>query len=245
MTQGFKTKVSIPSGSVVSLTKGSSDTVEKTTTDNEDSIVGVTASAKDSIIDLQPAGSLIRVAVSGDTSILVTDLNGDIKTGDQLIISPLAGIAMRQTLDTISKKIIATAGANFGSSSVSFTKVQVDQIGGGKKSVLVGKITAKLILNDQPKVNVSQHQNLLSSIGQRLTGKQTSPTKVIAAAVVAVSTLALSGLILNGSVRGSFISLGRNPLSKDTILNGLLKTSLLAILIISTGLALAYVILLV
>ena len=244
VTQGFKANIAMPTGAVVSLAKGSSDTVEKTTYENESSLIGVSAAAKDALIDLQPAGSVIRVAVSGDTSLLVTDLNGDINPGDELVISPLSGIATKISDDVSTKKVIAAAGEKFSKSSTNTKQVEVSMPDGSKKSVVVGRIQVKLLLNDRSDKKAAAQSNILATVGQKLTGKPTSPLKLVASSVIAVSTFALAGLILNGSIKGSFISLGRNPLSRDSIVSSLLRASLLAVVITAMGLALAYVILL-
>lgn len=244
VTQGFKTSIAMPTGAVVSLAKGSSDTVEKTTFENEASLIGVSAAAKDALIDLQPAGSLIRVAVSGDTTLLVTNLNGDITPGDQLVISPLSGIATKINEDVSTKKVIAAAGEKFDKTATNTKQVQVTMPDGSKKDVIVGRISAKLLLNDRSDKKASAQSNILASVGQKLTGKPTSPLKLVASSVIAVSTFALAGLILNGSIKGSFISLGRNPLSRDSIVSSLFRASLLAVVITAMGLALAYLILL-
>lgn len=246
VTQGLKTDIALPTGAVVSLTKGSSDAIEKTTFDNEDRLVGVTATAKDALIDLQPSGSIIRVAVSGDTPLLVTNLNGDISPGDQLVISPLAGIAAKLKSDQPTKKIIGTAGQKFDKSLTDVKEFQVTLANGSKQNVIVGRISAQLLLNNRnDQKSSTQNQNILAAVGQKLTGKPTNPLRLVASSLIAVGTFALAGLILNGSVKGSFISLGRNPLSKDSIVSSLFRASLLAVVITAMGLAMAYVILLV
>ncbi len=244
VTQGFKTNVAIPTGSVVSLASNSSDQIEKSTFDNEARLIGVAASANDALIDLQPVGSLIRVAVSGDTTLLVTNLNGDISPGDQLVISPLSGIATKLNNDYPTKKIIATAGGSFSASTTNTITVEATTATGQKKTATVGRINAKLMLSDRSDQKAAS-QNILATVGEKLTGKPTNPVRLVASSVIAVSTFALAGLILNGSVKGSFISLGRNPLSKDSIVGGLFRASLLAVIITAMGLAMAYVVLLV
>lgn len=243
VTQGFKAKTALPNGSVVSLSEKSSDTVEKTTLNNEKSLVGVAATEQDALVDLQPAGSEIRVAVSGDTSLLVTDLNGDIKPGDQLVVSPLSGITMKFSDDLTNIKIVATAGEAFGKNSAQVKQIEVEQSDGTKKTVYVGRISAQLLLSERSQES-KQNKNILETVGEKLTGKPTNPVRLIASTIVAVSTFALAGLILNGSVKGSFISLGRNPLSKDSIVSGLFRAALLAIVIVAMGLTFAYLILL-
>ncbi len=243
VTQGFKAKTSLPTGAIVSLAENSSNTVEKATLENEKSLVGVTAAAKDALIDLQPAGSEIRVSVNGDTSLLVTNLNGDIESGDQLVVSPLAGIAMKNSPDLANNKIVATASQAFVKDKGEVKEFEVEQADGSKKKVVVGRISAKLLLGERTAAT-QQSQNSLVSIAEKLTGKPTNSIRLIASTVVSVSTFALAGVILNSSVKGSFISLGRNPLSKNSIFSSLLKVALLVIVIIAMGLTTAYLILL-
>ena len=246
VTQGYKTSIEMPNGAVVSLTKDSGDTVEKTTLQNEALLVGVAAAPEDALIDVQPAGSLIRVAVSGDTSLLVSDMDGDINPGDQLAISPLAGIATKMNSNTSTKKIIAAANEKFNKTVSNIKQVEVELVDGTKKTVFVGRITAKLLLNDRSdQKKSSQNQSILATIGEKLTGKPTNPVRLVASSLIAIGTLAIAGLILNSSVKGSFISLGRNPLSKDSIISGILKVSLLGIAILALGFAFAYAVLIV
>ncbi len=247
VTQGYKTNIAMPNGTVVSLVKGSGDTVEKTTVDNEASLVGVSAESGDALIDLRPAGSVIRIAVSGDTTVLVSNLNGDIKAGDQLVISPLAGITTKFSSDTTTKKIIGVAQQNFNPTSTGTTVVKAPQTDGTTKSITVGRIPVKLLLNDRnDKSSPSEKkQSILAAIAEKLTGRPTSPLRLVASGLVTLSTFAVAGLIMNGTVKSSFISLGRNPLSRDTIIGSMLKVSLLAIAIVGMGVALAYVILIV
>ena len=245
LTQGFLATVPVATGSTVSLTKGTSNTVEKTTLENESTLVGVASNSSDSLIGLQSAGSQILVTVSGDANLLVTDLNGEIKPGDKLTVSALSGVAMLFTTDVVSKKIVATAGKAFTSKNADVVKIDIKDANGAKKTVSVGIIPVKLILNDRTSADNKQSQNVFASFSEKLTGKPTNSLKVVASMVVALGTFVLAGLILNGSVKGSFISLGRNPLSRDSIVNGMLRASILAIVIIAMGLSAAYLILLV
>ena len=244
VTQGYKVKTEMASGTIVSIASGSSDTVEKSDTKNESDLVGVIAAEGDSLIDLRPAGSEVRVAVSGDTSVLVSDINGEIKEGDQIAISPLAGVGMKLSDDIDNTKVVATASQALDKVSSDVSKTEVEMASGAKKAVTIGRISVNLLLNDRASAS-KKNTNFLSSVGEKITGKQTDPVKVIASTAVSVSTLALAGMILNGSVKGSFISLGRNPLSKESIINGLLRAVLLAIVIIAFGLSLSYMVLLV
>lgn len=245
LTQGFLASSAIPTGSVVSITKGSSNSVEKTTQENESSLVGVATNSNTSLIDLQSAGSQILVALSGETTMLVTDFNGEIKKGDMLSISPISGVGMLYSTDVESKKIIANAGQDFNSKSTGATNIQMQDAGGGQKTVSVGSVSVKLVLSDKSSVVAGQNQNILSSFGEKVTGKQTTPMKSIIGLIVTVGAFVLAGMILNGSVRGGFISMGRNPLSRDSIVNGMLRAAILALVIIAMGLAGAYLILLV
>src|SRR3989338_8136512 len=95
VSQGYSSSKSESVGAVVSHSKTGENQIEDTTPENESRMLGVVASGNNALLDIQPKGSNIAIAVNGDAEVLVTDINGDIKTGDSLIISPLSGIAMK------------------------------------------------------------------------------------------------------------------------------------------------------
>lgn len=242
ITQGYKTKSALPKGSVVSLTKEGSHEVEKSNTDNDALLVGVVVDGNEALLEVQPEGSEVRVAVSGEVNLLVSTVNGDVKSGDRLIASPIEGVAAVDWPPAPGVKYIAVASRDFNAQSEGARKISVQLANGNSKEVHVGTIPAKILLGNRAPGN-GQDKNFLVSIARQISGKNVSFLQTLTAAAVLITALALTGMILYGSIKGTFVSLGRNPLSRDSILTGLMRVVVVAILVMSGGTVIAYLIL--
>jgi len=244
-SQGYRSSSNLTLGTVVSTTSAGSNSLAVASLSNEQLMVGVVANSKDSVVNLEPSSSNITVATTGQASILVTDATGNINAGDNLVISPLAGVATKDTTDSTAKKYIAIASQSFNANSSTAHKVSVSYADGSTKEVDVGAIQAKLNLVNRPPNPNTQNQNFIVALISKLIGKPVNKTKLIAATVIVLTTLLITGILLQGSIRGSFIALGRNPLSKPMILSNLFRVIALSILILEVGIAVGYVILVV
>ncbi len=242
-TEGYQSSAPVSVGTVVSISKNSSTQIEDSTKDNDSRMVGVVANASSSIIDLQPKGSNIRVAVSGEASVLVTDSNGEIKKGDYLIISPLAGIAAKDVTEAVASKYIGIAQESFSASSSGAQSVSASLSDGKQQTIHIGTIKATILISERKSGQGQQSKNFLTSLGEKLVGKQVSSLRVIASTVVFISVFSISGWILNASIKGSFVSLGRNPLAKVSIISNLMRVIILALVIFAAGLTAAYLVL--
>lgn len=242
ITQGYKAANALPKGSVVSLTQAGSQDVELATTDNDGLLVGVVVDGQDALLDVQPQGSQVRVAVSGEVNLLVNTVNGDIKSGARLIASPIAGVAAVDDPPAPGVKYIAVADSDFNKNSAGAKEISVQLANGDKRTVYVGTIKARILLSNRAPGN-GQDKNFLVSIARQISGKNVSMLQVLAAIAVLITCLALAGMILYGSIKGTFVSLGRNPLSRDSILTGLMRVVIVAILVLSIGVVISYLIL--
>lgn len=241
VTQGFHTDKPLEVGTVVSVKADKGTDVEKTTVENDERLVGVIVDAGDAVIDLQSPGTDVRVGISGDVSILVSDLGGTVKKGDYLIASPLAGIAMKDNHEAESLRYIAIANEDFNPESTGVKLTQIEQKDGSTEEVWVGAVSAKLLLGNRTVTKPGT--NVIKGIAQRIAGKPVGNAQVIAAAAVFITAFSLSGVLLNGSVRGSFISLGRNPLSKHTVIGSLFAIVSLSTVVLAAGIGIAYAVL--
>lgn len=240
ISQGYTSDSELTVGSVVSLTNEGGQKVVKTNTSNDQLAVGVVVSAEQSLIDILPAGSQVRVAINGDVQILVSTVNGDIKKGDRLIASPLSGIATLDWPPAPGVKYIAQAASDFNAKSSGAKEISVKQTDGSQKKLHVGIIPAKMLLANR--TAGSGDQNPLTKLAKQITGQDVSLLQVIAAGAIFLTTLGLTGMVLQSSIRATFISMGRNPLAKDSILTGLLRIVVIALLILSAGGGISYLI---
>lgn len=240
IAQGYHSSESLIRGTVVSVGKSANEVVA-TTQQNQRTVIGVAVGSSDAIIDVQPHGSDVRIAINGDASVVVSDIGGDIKTGDSLIISPLSGVAMKDSRDSQATKYIAVANQNFNTHSKEASKVAITLNDGTKRDVAVGLINAKLLLTNR---TPAKGQNILMVAAEKLAGRPVSNLQILAASAVFIATVSLTGLLLQGSLKGAFISIGRNPLSKPLIVRNLFKILAVGLLIIAAGASMAYSILL-
>ncbi len=242
-TQTYQSSAPLGVGTVVSLA-GGDNKIEKTTADNDSKTVGVVAPSNDSsIIDLQAKNTNLKVILNGQALIFVTDLDGEIKAGDSLIISPLSGVAMKDVQGYKASKYIGIAQQDFSASSDTSKKVSVTLTNGTKKDVNIRQITANIQISERPPEKSTKAKSFLTTIGERIVGHPVSTFRVAVALILVLSAMTITGLMLNASIRGAFVSIGRNPLARSSIIANLMKILIIALLVFQIGLVAGYLVL--
>jgi hypothetical protein len=69
--------------------------VERATLSNKGKFVGIVTTKDSNLVTLTNATANVVVTTSGEANAFLTDLNGVVKKGDFLVISPLDGILMK------------------------------------------------------------------------------------------------------------------------------------------------------
>lgn len=138
IAQGFKTDdPNIVSGALVSLKDKTANTVELGTSENVDRLLGV--AGEDSLIELTNGIGTVKVVTTGEAAVLVSDINGDVKTGDKITASPIAGVGMRALTSTL---VVGTAQANLSDAQTE-TRTITDK-NGKKQTVKIGAISVQV-----------------------------------------------------------------------------------------------------
>lgn len=168
----------------------------------------------------------VPVTSSGNTYVLVSSLNGDIKKGDYVTSSKTPGVGQ---LAKKSGFVLGTALADYSNSDKSATGL-----------LLVNLSTRPAVLT------AGAGNNLLQLILEGVSGAFESPLAalryIIAGILVVVSFV--FGLFHFGKMAKSGIeALGRNPLAAKTIQFGIMFNVLIAIVIMGIGLGIAYIVL--
>ena len=98
ISQSYKSEDDLSIGSIVSIKANSSNEVIASTSNNVDAMIGVVIKDGESILSLtnKDAGT-VQVATSEIASVLVSDINGEVKKGDQITASPIKGVGMKAT----------------------------------------------------------------------------------------------------------------------------------------------------
>jgi hypothetical protein len=245
VVQSYASTGNVQNDMIVSLANGQSDTVTPATTATLKKIFGVTVSPADTSAILSPgssSGQSVYVATSGTYEVLVSNQNGAINVGDYITVSSLDGIGMKT--GSTEAMVLGKALAAFnGRTNVTNTATLTD--GAGKKiTVSLTAIPVDVNIIQNPQLNQAPDlPGFLRHITQTVTNKPVDAVRAYISLGVLVITLVVVGIMLYSGVRSTIISIGRNPLSKRSIMSGLLGVGLTAMAIFIVGLIAVYLLL--
>lgn len=216
--QSFKTKDSVETGALVSLQQKNAEMVELCNVDRVSQLVGVAANKP--LVELSGSDSTVTVVTNGTTQTLISDINGDVKTGDKITASPINGVGMKAVDPVL---IVGTAQGNLATTKTT-TKTLTDR-NGQKKTVHIGLIPVQVNVTYYSPTNGAQSfiPAFLQDAANTFAGKAVSPVRVLASLLLAVLALISVSILLYSSVRSSLISIGRNPLSETAINKSLIE----------------------
>ena len=246
LTKTYNADPSVQIGMLVKLKKGDTNSVVALDGNSVRDLLGVAVSQNSTSLSLTPSvitAQQVLVTTSGRVGVLVSNQNGPIKSGDGLAVSSIDGVAMAAA--ATQKQIIGKAAGDFN----------------GKNNV-IGTITVKDNLNKQQKVTISrlyavispssnpQYQQqvdfvpgFMTSIANTAAGKSVSVARIYMSLAVLVSTVIIAGNLMYAGVRSGMIAVGRNPLSKKSIIRSLIQTAIVALIVFIIGVFAVYLLL--
>jgi hypothetical protein len=245
VVQSYASTGNVQNDMIVSLANGQTDIVTPASTANLKKIFGVTVSPTDTSAILSPssgAGQSVYVATNGTYEVLVSNQNGVINVGDYITVSSLDGIGMKT--GSTEAMVLGKALAAFdGKTNVTNTATLTS--GNGKKiTVSLTAIPVDVNIIQNPQLNQAPDlPGFLRHITQTVTNKPVDAVRAYISLGVLAITLVVVGIMLYSGVRSSIISIGRNPLSRRSIMSGLLGVGLTAMAIFIVGLIAVYLLL--
>jgi hypothetical protein len=228
LSQGFATSSSIPPGSLVALDQTSTGSVVAADPLNVNRLFGVVVPPSSASISLSGTGSgQVQVVTTGTANVLVSTAGGSIKVGDYITVSPISGVGEKAGAD--SARVVGTAQTNFNGTGSGITQ---DTIGSGtsKQQVEIGEIPVEISVSTYTSTDGKQTYVVptwLQNLSNTLAGKSVSPIRIIIATLILIVSLVSITVLLYSAVRNSIISIGRNPLSRSSVLRGLLQVILI------------------
>lgn len=233
VVQGFSSAKTLQPGLVVALDKNSSNTVLAAPYSDPTRIYGVVVDPSDAPFTLNNSNARTYVATSGIYQVLVSTSNGAIKAGDYLSMSKNDGIAAKAT--NVQPTVLGQAETAFdGRSGVITTN--------GNTSI--GRIYININVGQNPLANSSPAVPLfLKKAADSLANKPVSVVRIYTGLVIFVIATVAAVTVLWSGVRNGLVSLGRNPLSRQTIFSGMYKVILTGLAIFIIGLAGVYLLL--
>lgn len=240
ISQGYSTDQALQRGMLVASKQDDPNKVEAVTIETLERLKGVVVQPNDSSVTISKEGQKVFVAATGTYEVLVSDQGGPIKAGDYISISSLAGIGMKAN-DTQSF-IIGKASQDFDGKSGSIGSSTIND----NQKVNFSRVRVDIAVNKNPLLRSPEAPKIpafLNKVSQAVAEKPVSPAKVYLATAVFLVSAVIAGVMLYSGARGSIISIGRNPLSKNVVIRGLLQVVLMSLIIFITGLFGVYLLL--
>ena len=234
-TQGFATDEKLLRGAIVARVEGDEGKVEAASLDSIARLYGVVVRSNESAVTLTVDTAGVLVATSGRYEMLVSNLNGEIRAGDYLSASPIKAVAMRA--DNRQEKSIGQALQAFDTSNPDniLTTEDVTAENGKTFTTAIGRILVDLDVRNNPLAFGVQAPEVLIRLGESIAGGPVSITRIWGALAVTLLTFATGSLIFYVGVRTSIIAIGRNPLSKASVLRGFLQVTAISLVIFIIG----------
>lgn len=246
VTQSFNADPSVQLGMIVKLKDKDPSTVEPLTESTLTKLLGVVVAPNDSTVTITPAKATkqqVFVASSGQYVALVSNQNGAIKAGDFITASAIAGIGMKA--DEGQSVILGKAAGAFTGTANVIGKVALKNSLGKTTETSLGRVMVVLDVSHNPLESKSTNYvpGFLARTAQSVTDKKVSAARIyLGLAVLALTTVITGNLVYSG-VRSGMISVGRNPLSKKSIIKSLIQTVIAGLIIFIVGVLAVYLLL--
>jgi hypothetical protein len=234
IVRGFKASGTLQPGLIVALNQKTSDAVEVTPGNDPSRIYGVVIDPSQAPVTVQQEGQQVFVATGGNYPVLVSTQNGVIKSGDYISVSSVNGIGAKAS-ENQSLVLGQAVEAFDGKSNVITT---------GASGSAIGRIAVSIIPGKNPLVKDSVAIPApLKRFGQAVAGKNVSALRIYASILFFIITAAIAFGVLWAGVRNGMISIGRNPLSKKSIMGGLVQVIIVAFGVFIVGMVGVYLLL--
>jgi hypothetical protein len=237
-SEGYSTADKLSLGAIVSLEKNSSDRVIAATANTADNIIGVVINADTSLLSISNGkDDQVQVATSGTVPVLVSNINGEVKQGDHITASPLAGVGMKATANV---RIVGIAQGDMKNA----TKQTYKDKSGKENEIMLGEVPVLVNVAyffKEPEKTVVP--TALQNIANSLAGKNVSTLPIVLSSAVFLIMLVVVSSLIYSMIKSSIISVGRNPMAQSAVYRDLIQLSALVIAILSVGIITIYFIL--
>ena len=219
----------VPAGSAVALdASGKIELASGGTT----TFIGIVATAEK---------NKVTVADSGIVDAYVSDIDGPISKGTHLGLSAYSGIL---TAWQSGRQFVGIV-QDTSKGTIEWQKASIKRPAkGANETIKVAKVSIRLTDATSGTTNETNiFSESMSRIAYAITGHQVALWRIVTAFIVGGGSLLLAACLLISTGRGSFISIGRNPLASATIVKGMWRIVFASAAIMFVGTFIAYMIL--
>jgi hypothetical protein len=171
--------------------------------------------SSDSLLAVDTTRGTVQIATSGNAAALVSTVNGNIKLGDQIGVSPFNGVGMKAAPGS---RVIGLAQTTLDDHTGGTTTQAVSDKQGKTSQIRVGLVRTSIAIGTNTDATAGTEKLTgLQKVAQSITGHTVSTARVLISLLVAVVSLLALITLIYASIYGSILSIGRNPLAKYAI----------------------------
>lgn len=246
VTQSYNADAAVEIGMIVRLKEKDPTTVVPLDKDHIQDLFGIVVPQTRATIVLAPAiakEQQVLVTTSGRSNVLVSDENGPIKVGNYLTLSAISGLAMKA--DETQASVIGKAAGNFTGSANVIGSVDLKDELGHKKAVAIGIVPLDIAISHNPLFQKSTDRvpSFLNKVATGVSNKPVSVARIYLSFTIFIITAIIASMVLISGVRSGMIAVGRNPLSKKSIIRSLIQTVVAGLIIFLAGVFAVYLLL--
>lgn len=242
LSQGYGSDAQLQKGMIVRLKQDDATKVEAVKSEDMERMFGVVINANDTPITLSSEDQKVFVATVGRFDVLVSDQNGEIKAGDYVTVSAISGVGMKARSEE--PAVIGRAIGDFnGREGV----ISTNEVKRGSENVKVNlgrvKVDIGVGKNPQLKIDEANVPEALKRATVAIAGKEVSAARAYASVVVFIVSAMVAVTIMYAGVRSGVYSVGRNPLSRKSIMRSMMQAVIIGLIIFISGLFGVYLLL--
>lgn len=246
VTHSYNADTTVQTGMLVQLKKTDTTSVVPLSEKDMKNMLGVVIPNGNATIVLTPENvkqQQVLVGTSGQFSVLVSNQNGRIKSGDYITISAIDGVGMRA--DDGQAMVLGRAGGDFNGTTNVIGSVQLKDSLNKNVAVSLSRIPVEVNITHNPSYtkNVDYVPSFLAKIAVTVAKKPVSAARIYLSLGILIITMVIAGNMLYSGVRSGMISVGRNPLSKKSIIKSLIQTVIAGMIIFVVGVLAVYLLL--
>ena len=230
VTKGYGSDQVLQRGMIVGLVKSNNAKIEPIDISRLTTMLGVVVNPNDSPITISDNDQHIFVATTGRYDVLVSDQDGVIKQSDYITLSSLAGIAMKandQQSDVLGR---ATGGFDGKTNVLNSTVLKTSS--GKEQTVHIARVPVEIAITKNPLARQTNNApSFLNNAGRAIAGKPVSALRLYLSTIIFIIGTIIAGAMLYAGIRSSIISIGRNPLSKQSILKSMLGVAFTSVIV--------------
>lgn len=240
ISRAYNASETIVPGSLVSLDSTKAKGIVLANRSNSPQLVGIAVGANDSIVSIGSQQSTVQVAITGVVSALATTVNGPIKIGDQVGVSPFSGIGSGVEPNT---RVIGLAQSELNDAMPNLTTRQVKDKDGKEQSIKVGYVQVNISIGPPSKSADTADKGFLQRSAKAITGKDVSQIRIVIGSFVAIIAIIALVALIYSTVYATIIAIGRNPLAKQAVFRTLFSVMAMAFLTAGAAVGAIYLIL--